>query len=547
MKNRNTKQWLSILVAVLMLASMFAGCSKPAEAPATTEAPADAQPAQSAPPAAAAAVESTEDEVVNTEKDTISIAVDREPASLDPAVYVTNWQAQDQIYEGLVAYALDGSIEPCLAESYEQVDDLTWKFKLREDVTFHNGEHMTSADVLYSFQRAMTFPQAASILSNLDAESFEAPDDYTFILKTKTPYAFTLQNLCETYLCITNQKAVEDAGSPEAFGRNPVGTGAYKFVSWVAGDSIKLTRFDEYWGEPAKVENVVVKMITEGTTRTIDLEAGGSDINWVVSSEDYERVANGENTSVVMYTVGAYRYFPLNVTKEPLNDVRVRQALQYATDSETIWKVVFGEDTADYSTCVIAPGISGRDEDATQYGYDPEKAKQLLAEAGYPNGFEIEFLQLSNAIEDMIVTLLKEQWAAAGITLNIYPVDSAGINSRLNEGNYYTSSLQAKVQPIDAGYIMWKLFHSSNCGTSNRSYISDEELDAILDEICVTVDKDARDALAIKAQERVNELACVINFCHLHALNGLRSDVRGYEASGYRRPLLKNVYFVVEE
>ena len=234
----------------------------------------------------------------------------------------------------------------------------------------------------------------------------------------------------------------------------------------------------------------------------------------------------------------------MNVNKEPLDDIRVRKALQYATDAETIWKVVFGEDVADYSTSFIAPGIGGHAEGLPQYEYNPEKAKELLAEAGYPDGFKIEFLQLSNAVEDMIVTLLKEQWAAAGVELVISPIDSAGINSKLNEGSFYVSSLQQKTQPIDAGFIMWKLFHSSNAGSTNRCYVNDPELDAILDEICITMDRETRNELAIKAQERVNELAVVINLCHLYALNGLSKNLRGYEASGYRRPLLKNCYFV---
>lgn len=533
MKKSKMARLIAIFMAMMMLASTLTGCGN---SNADT-----GENSQSSP-----GMEETDEngEVIDTSKDTITMTVDREPASLDPAVYVSTYNAHDQIFEGLVTYDIDGNIVPLLAESYKQVDDITWEFKLRQDVYFHNGEHMTSADVLYTFNRALTFPQAASMLSNLDPDSFETPDEYTFVFKTKQPYAFTLNNLCELYLMIVNEKAVKDAGSDEAFGRNPVGTGPYKFVSWVAADSITLERFDEYWGEPAKIKNVVFKYIVEPTTRTIDLESGGSDINWVVANEDYERVANGENTTVLKYSIGATRYIPLNVTKKPLDDIRVRQALQYATDAETIWSVVFGPEVSDFATSFIAPGISGHAEGLPQYEYNPEKAKELLAEAGYPNGLTIEFLQLSNAVEDMIVTLLKEQWAAAGIEMVISPIDSAGINSRLNDGDFYVSSLQQKPQPIDAGFIMWKLFHSSNAGSTNRCYVNDPELDAILDEICVTMDREARDELAIKAQEGVNELAVVINLCHLHALNGLNKNLRGYEASGYRRPLLKNCYFV---
>lgn len=527
MVNKNIKRVLVVVMATLLIISLLVGCTKPVETTKEKD-----------------SINSSEDEKIDTSKDTIRMAIDREPASLDSAIYVTSWTCQDQIYEGLVAYELDGNIVPCLAESFEQVDDVTWKFKLREDVYFHNGEHMTSADVLYSFKRAMSYPQAAAILSNLDPESFEAPDDYTFILKTRTPFAFVLENLCETYLSVINQKAVEDAGSPEEYGRAPIGTGAYKFVSWNPGDRITLTRNDKYWGEKAKVENVILKIITENATRTIDLESGGCDINWLVSIEDYDRIANNGDTTLVMYSSGSFDYFPLNVGKDYFADKRVRQAFQYATDREVIWREAFGEEISDFSSGPIAPGISGRNENIKPYEYNPEKAKALLAEAGYPDGLESEFLMFAGSPDDIIATLLKEQWADVGIKLNLKVVDSALINSLLNEGNYYSGYLTARVQPMDAGFIMWKLFHSSNHGASNRSYIKDKELDAILDEIMVTFDKTKRDELAIKAQEMVNELACVISICHKRNLNGLRSNVRGYEASGYRRPLLKKVYFI---
>lgn len=527
MVNKNVKRLLVAVMATLLIINLFAGCTKPTE---TVKGNDD--------------INNSGEEKIDTSKDTIRMAIDREPASLDSAIYVTSWTCQDQIYEGLVRYGLEGDIIPCLAESFEQVDDLTWKFKLREDVYFHNGEHMTSSDVLYSFKRAMSYPQAAAILSNIDPEGFEAPDDYVFTLKTKIPFPFVLENLCETYLSIINQKAVEDAGSPEEYGRAPIGTGAYKFVSWNPGDKITLVRNDEYWGENAKIENVILKIITENATRTIDLESDGSDINWLVSIEDYDRVANGNNTNLVMYSSGAFDYFPLNVEMDYFNDKRVRQAFQYATDREVIWREAFGVEISDFSNGPIAPGISGRNENIKTYEYNPEKAKKLLAEAGYSDGLESEFMIFAGSPDDIIGTLLKEQWADVGIKLNLKVVDSALINSLLNEGNYYSGYLTARVQPMDAGFIMWKLFHSSNHGASNRSYIKDNDLEAILDEIMVTFDKEERDELAIKAQEMVNELACVIGICHKKNLNGLRNNVRGYEASGYRRPLLKKVYFV---
>ena len=187
MRKSNMKRLVAFFMAITMLAGSLAGCGNGNNGQQESSQNTQGNTQSSSTNTSSSADTDKNGEVIDTSKDTITMTVDREPASLDPAVYVSTYNAHDQIYEGLVTYDIEGNIVPLLAESYEQVDDVTWSFKLREDVYFHNGEHMTSADVLYTFKRAMSFPQAANMLYNLDANSFEAPDEYTFTFKTKQP------------------------------------------------------------------------------------------------------------------------------------------------------------------------------------------------------------------------------------------------------------------------------------------------------------------------------------------------------------------------
>lgn len=145
---------------MLMLVCVFAGCSQQQSQDSSQSQDPSPAPVQTASGdvAQSAVVQGSDDEMVDASRDTLTMTVDREPASLDPAVYVSTYNAHDQIYEGLIAYDVDGNFVPSLAKSWEQIDDVTWKFYLRDDVYFHNGEHFTAADCVYSFKRAMTLP-----------------------------------------------------------------------------------------------------------------------------------------------------------------------------------------------------------------------------------------------------------------------------------------------------------------------------------------------------------------------------------------------------
>lgn len=308
----------------------------------------------------------TGDDEATPPRDTLIVGMDREPAGLDPTTshVTTAVMIYYNIYDTLLAFDNEMKIQPCLATSYNQLDDVTYKFNLREGVKFHNGEELKSSDVLFTFKRLYDIPAAQGQVSMIDPDGFECPDDYTFILKTKEPWSALPAQICSSYMNILNEKAVTEAG--EDYNRNPVGTGPFKFVSWTAGDSIVVERFDDYWGEKALLSKINFRIITEATSRVIDLESGGLDIALAVGVTDVERLQNNSDIDLIQFTHTGIRYGAFNCSKEVFSDKRVRQALNYATDVETIRDVLYDKGIgAMPATTSVIPILSGRNTDFT--------------------------------------------------------------------------------------------------------------------------------------------------------------------------------------
>ena len=547
----------ALLLVIVMLLSTAVGCASSGKQTATTapdtaktdtaKTEAKTEPAteqKQEEPATKAEVEAKEGEAVDESKDTLVFAADRETATLDPQAFAVGEWAQREIYESLLEINVDGEIEPRLAKEWEKVDDLTWKFVLRDDVYFHNGEHMTSADVLYTFKRSQEDVQVASVINFLDLDNCRADGDYVVYIATKEPYALFERMMAHLYLSILNEKAVTDAGTKEEFARNPVGTGPYKFVSWTAGNNITLVRNDQYWGEKAKVKNLVIRFITEMTSRAIALEAGDVDICDDVSAEDLSRIAEGDDTAILQYTNAGARYIAINCQHKYLDNATVRQALRYATDIDTINELIYPGVYLTPQSSMVPPSVPGHDFDLPEHEYNVEKAKQLLAEAGYADGFELEFVYNGNSSQNnTFVQLLQEQWAEIGVKVIISPTDSAKLNTALNEGTYDLSLCNSVVNPCEAGYMVGFWYATDKCGSGNRSWISDAEMDAIIAELEKTSDSAARQELAKKAQERSYELANIITVHHVLKAYGLRKNVRGLAGSCNAYPDLSKVYF----
>ncbi|EKP94071.1 family 5 extracellular solute-binding protein [Thermaerobacter subterraneus DSM 13965] len=312
--------------------------------------------------------------------------------SLDPAAY----RDRDtetvirNIYDGLVTRTPDGRVVPEIAESWEQPDPTTYVFKLRRGIKFHNGEDLTADDVVFTFQRILAEdgldgqPSPRKGLVE-PLESIEKVDDYTVRMKLANPSAAFVQLLVHTQ--IVPKDYVEEVGSA-GLSAKPVGAGPFRFVEGSLDGQIVLERFDDYYGGspdlppvgPAKLQRVVFRMMPEPATRIAALQNGEVHIIQEVPPDLVAQLEKDPNVQVKV-TQGT-RLYMIELNNKVLTDPRVRQALNYAIDWDAILKELYKGHAHRVATALLPSGF-GYDESLQPYPYDPEKAKQLLREAGY--------------------------------------------------------------------------------------------------------------------------------------------------------------------
>jgi peptide/nickel transport system substrate-binding protein len=294
------------------------------------------------------------------------------------------------MYDTLVWVDDDGNIVPALAESWDiSADGSEYTFKLRKDVTFHNDEPFNADAVVFSWERAKEGGFEYSNLWQL-ATSVEKIDDYTVKITTDGPDALFLSTVADNWAIIP-PKYFQEVGQ-EGFNEHPIGTGPFVFVEWAKGDHITMKANPNYWQEGVpKIETLIFRPIPESATRVAAIQTGEVDIVTRLSSEEAKSLLGVPNVTVIKYPVERVYYVAFNNLTtgqgQPTEDPNVRLAMNYAVDVQAIVDSLF-DGFAQPAIGFVTTGELGYDNAAT-FGYDPEKAKQLLAEAGYPDGFEM--------------------------------------------------------------------------------------------------------------------------------------------------------------
>jgi peptide/nickel transport system substrate-binding protein len=335
------------------------------------------------------------------------------PATLDTGQDGNSLTVAYQVVENLVAYAPGtADVAPGLALSWEPNDDATvWTFKLREGVTFHDGTEFNAEAVKFNFDRwnnqdneyayaadgkdlsAWTYVFGGYYgVEGYLLESVEAPDPTTVVFTLTRPNGFLPQALAASYYGMHSPAAIMEGGleygTPAG---NIVGTGPFTFVEWIDGDRVTLARNENYWGEPAKVEQIVFRGIEESATRLAELEAGTIDIATNLSPDDYETITSNPDLKIPPKAEGDLRvgYIGMNQSNAPFDNLLVRQAVAYAIDKEAVIDAFYG-DLGQVAAEFIPAALFGH-AGLEPYPYDPERAKELLAEAGFPDGFDTQF------------------------------------------------------------------------------------------------------------------------------------------------------------
>ena len=435
---------------------------------------------------------------------TLRVVYAEEPKNLHPqidsgteGVYV-----QMQVYDSLLNLGPNGEFVPGLATAMpEQPDDVTYVFQLREGVTFHNGRPFTADDVVWTFDRLLgKFPdldstQAARFGGQI--ASVEKVDDFIVKFTMKQPWVDFIPLMAgDKYMRIQQKDA--ELENPEQYGQSVVvGTGPFKFKEWVKADHLTLERNEEYWGEPAYVDEVVYKAIPEEATRMNALKAGEIDILLAPALKDLPDLEADPKYQVLASDGGNMKRLVFNTTREPFTDVNVRQAVYYAIDrQEIVDGIYYGY--ASVGQGILPPWNEASDPNQTYYPYDPEKAKQLLAEAGY-DGTPLEFeIVTSDSTEYVdLSTLIQAQLEQVGVKATITPLDKSAFTERtFSSGGAPNPAFQAYAYRLIYGFPTtdygWRTHHPKSAlnatGYNQPGGAQNPEVPTLLDETTRTLD-----------------------------------------------------------
>ena len=493
------KKLLTLILCLAMVLSVFAGCSS---TPATEE-------------GASSSGEAAQGEAADSEyKDTLVFAMNTDVQSMDPQIQndTTSEQVVKMLYNTLLKFEDDGTVVGDLAESWSVSEDkLTWTFNLKQGVKFHNGKELTSADVKATFDRALN-AEAGGLRTTEIIKMFtavEAPDPYTVTITTDGPYGPMESLMCNMSLGIMDADYIEKYGldlGTSVEGEN--GTGPFKVVSWERDQEIVVERFDDYFGTPAKLQTVVYTIIPEAASRVIALETGEVDVIDKPTNEDLERLeADTENFTVLRKPTISQRLFRFGCNDPIISNTKVRQAIVYAIDRQAIIDALF-TGSAYPSTAPLAPVTFGY-SDLGEIEQDLELAKSLLAEAGYPDGFDTKIVtteRYQNGIE--LAEIISQQLAEIGINAEIEVWEWSALSASWNgitadEFDQPIFIMGAGPSMRDADGGLRGLYTTSETGLNDRNYgfYSNAEVDALIEQGMQETDQQKRVEIYKEAME----------------------------------------------
>jgi len=426
-------------------------------------------------------------------KDSLTLAMVLEPPHLDPtagAAAAIDEVVYANIFEGLTRIDRNGVVQPALAESWTVSDDgLVYTFKLHEGVTFHDGTTFDSADVKFSIDRAMA-ETSTNAQKGLFAPiaSVETPDATTVVIALKQPAGNLLFNLGWGDAVIVAPESAETNNS------NPVGTGPFKFDRWVKGDRVEMSRYAGYWGEPAKLARATIKIIPDPAAATAALLAGDIDAfpNFP-APEALPQFQNDPRFKVVIGSTEGETILAINNARQPLDDLRVRQALAYAIDRQAVIDgAMFGYGTPIGSH--FAPHHPAYVDLTGTHPYDPGKAKALMAEAGHGNGLTLTLKLPPPSYARRGGEVVAAQLASIGIKTDIVPLEWAQWLEQVFKGKDYDLTIVSHTEPLDIGiYARDDYYFNYN----------DAGFRALMAKLDSTVEEEARYEILGEAQRKL--------------------------------------------
>ncbi|GAB6928355.1 glutathione ABC transporter substrate-binding protein [Paenibacillus sp. JCM 10914] len=529
--NRRVKLLIGILVIMTLLVSACSGGKSNNSDPAPNNGKTPANETGQKEAGGEKAAETAPNELV--------IAWLSDPPSMDPHMS-TDQQTSivtTHLYDTLVIHDKDLSIQPGLAESWTPIDDLTWEFKLRQGVKYTDGSAFNAEVVKANLDR-MQDPKTSSPRASLVGmiKEIKVVDEYTVQLVTEYAFSPLLAHLAHPAVGMISAEAIKldyekiDAGEKAGayLSQNPVGTGTFKLESWNPGQEVKLAANPDYWGNPAKVDKVTFKVVSEEGTRLAELETGYAHIIDPVSPSSINRAESTEGVSLNRQASLSLSYIGFNTEKKPFDDVRVRQALSMAINKDEIIQGIY-EGTGIPAVGPLAPDVFGFDETVKPIEHNIENAKALLKEAGLEGGFSTTLWTNDNPERVKIAEYAQSKLKEIGVDVKIEVVEWGAYLAQTAEGKHDMFILGWSTVTADADYGLYELFHSKNVGLpGNRTFTKNPDLDKLLEAGRQENDPDQRKAIYKEAQEKLVDIAPMLYIHHQEYLNGVSDKVEGF-------------------
>jgi peptide/nickel transport system substrate-binding protein len=439
----------------------------------------------------------------------LRVRIGADMTGLDPAKLfnIENQTISNHIYNGLVRYEYEksGAIVPDLAEKWElSADGKTYTFHLRKGVKWHKGYgELTADDVKFSYDRVLDPATASRYKGELKlVETIEVVDPHTVRIRLKSKYPGFLNKVSGyNQGFVVSRKAMEKLG--DQYATNPIGTGPFVFDSWSPKNQVVLVANKEYFQGAPKLDRIVFRLIQEETTAEIALQRGEIDVFYALqNAEVIGRLAKVQGITVHRRTANHTVNMVLNATYEPLGKPQVRRAIAHALNLKAM-RDVFFNGLKGQPNWVLTSSFEESVKDLTEWPYDPEKAKALLREAGYPNGFKLTVTSLTLQPYDKIAVLLADDLRKAGIDSSVQILERAAYLAARGAGTPHVV-ITAVTGPADPDQPLWNLLHSSSFppGLNTARY---KGIDELLEAAQVELDRPKRLALYRQIQQKLRE------------------------------------------
>jgi peptide/nickel transport system substrate-binding protein len=476
--------------------------------------------------------------------DTLRIGRAYDMATLDPAMQATagDFELANTVYSGLLRYKLGTTeVEPDLATKWSSNDAGTvWTFELRQGVQFQKGYgEVTADDVVATFERLTSDKLASPNADTMKAmQSIKAVSPYQVEMTLSAPDPALLGKLASTPTRVVSAKAVEKLG--DSFGKNPVGSGPFQFDSWQPGQKLVLTAFDGYWGGKPKLPRVEYVPIPDPTTLYGAFDSGDIDMVQVNDPDHYTKYKSADGVTLSETPLLNVRHLQFNTTIAPFDNPKLREAVNYAIDRQTLLDGLFKGMSVPADN-VLPPGVNYRIDNLLNYQYDPAKAKQLVAEAGYPNGLDVQFYVPNIDRFTTPATVIQQDLQKVGIRAKLQVMETQSFAALAAKKPGVPMWIQSHSFAPDPDRDLYAWFDTDGIPGTNWSHVSVPELDQALHTGTTSIDTNVRKQAFEQAQRLIADGNYGYYIDHEKYIWATHDFVKGFTADPLRTLRLDNV------